>query len=325
MWIRRRSDLAIALAIAALLSAPRARADADPLDEWRDRFKAGMEKYKAGQIAEALAFWEPIYRELGPQKGYRLSYNLGIAYMEFGDATRSAERFESFVAEVDARRARGESLEAIVITEDTEARRRLTVLQSTKGRIKVNAASQPVAVQVDDSDARVGAFVAYVAPGAHTVKFRPGTKDVKEQRVEVKLGEIVEITPPVEELPRSATPPGMQIVRVHERPFSPVVLWIGGGLSIATVALPIVTYTHAANLRKSYDASTSPGERLNIENDYSGAKTLGYVSLAIPITLGVATAGLATWYFLGQREHDALVPIVGPGPNGGVVGVAGKF
>ena len=328
MSIRRRSELVALALIASLFLGSSARAEADPLDEWRDRFKAGMERYRAGAIAEALAYWEPIYRELGPTKGYRLSYNLGIAYMEFGDATRSAERFESFVVEVEARRGRGEPLEPIVETEATEAHRRLTVLASTKGRIKVNVSPQPVAVKVDDADARIAGFVAYVAPGRHSITFRAGTKDAKAQTVDVKIGELVVITPPAppdEPKRGDSVPDGMKIVRVRERPFSPVVLFVGGGLSLATIALPIVTYTRAANLRRTYNASLDPGERNNIENDYGSAKTLGYVSLAIPITLGVATAGLASWYFLGLREHDTLLPILAPTQNGAIAGLRGSF
>lgn len=326
MSIRRRFDLA-AIGLAIALSSGGARADVDPLDEWRDRFKAGMDRYRAGAIAEALAYWEPIYRELGATKGYRLSYNLGIAYMEFGDATRSAERFESFVAEVEARRSRGDPIEPIVATEETEAHRRLTVLASTKGRIRVPAAAQPVAVTVDDADARLAGFVAYVAPGRHTITFRAGTADAKTRQVEIRVGEIVEIAPPPPpvEARGDGTPPGMRVERVRERPFSSAVLFIGGGLSLATIALPVVAYTRAANLRRTYDLSLDPVERNNIENDYGARKTLGYVSLAIPITLGVATAGLASWYFLGLREHDALVPIVVPTPNGALGGVGGRF
>ncbi len=325
MSIRRRSELAALALVASLFAAVPARADSDPLDEWRDRFKAGMERYRAGAIAEALAYWEPIYRELGPTKGYRLSYNLGIAYMEFGDATRSAERFESFVVEVAARRSRGESLDPLVETEEIEARRRLTVLASTKGRIKVRVASQPVAVKVDDADARLAGFVAYVAPGRHSITFRAGTKDAKTRTLDVRIGEIIEIDPPPPPDEPKRVPPGMHIVRVRERPFSPVVLFIGGGLTLATVALPIVTYNRAANLRRTYDASIDPGERNNIENDYGSAKTLGYVSLAVPITLGVATAGLASWYFLGVRERDTLLPILAPTQNGAIAGLSGRF
>ena len=68
------------------------------MEQYRERFKQGMDRYKAGAPAEAIGYWEPIYRELGEQKGYRLAYNLGVAYAELGDATRAAERLESFLS-----------------------------------------------------------------------------------------------------------------------------------------------------------------------------------------------------------------------------------
>ena len=36
-------------------------------------------------LAEAVGYWEPIYRELGDEKGYRLAYDLGVVYQELGD------------------------------------------------------------------------------------------------------------------------------------------------------------------------------------------------------------------------------------------------
>jgi len=79
----------------------------DALAEYRERFKQGMDRYNQGAAAEAIGYWQPIYRELGEQKGYRLAYNLGVAYAELGDATKAAEHLQAFVTEVDARRARG--------------------------------------------------------------------------------------------------------------------------------------------------------------------------------------------------------------------------
>ena len=81
----------------------------DPLASYRGQFQRGMERYKEGALSEAIGYWEPVYRELGERNGYRLAYNLGIAYQELGDATHAAERFQSFLGEVDARRERGDS------------------------------------------------------------------------------------------------------------------------------------------------------------------------------------------------------------------------
>ena len=139
MWTRRLSELAVVAALVAATGSaratpPPATSTDDPIAHYRERFKHGMDRYQAGAVAEAIGHWEPIYRELGEQKGYRLAYNLGVAYEELGDATRAAERLQSFLAQVDARRARGDAVPAIVIKDETDARTRVAGLAATKGR-----------------------------------------------------------------------------------------------------------------------------------------------------------------------------------------------
>src|SRR5260370_30559712 len=178
MWIRRPSELALVgcmiLASAPAAATPPAPAGVsvdDPLAVYRERFKLGMDQYKAGALANAIGYWEPVYRELGNEKGYRLAYNLGVAYAELGDATRAAERLQSFLDEVDARRARAEPLGDTVAKEEADARARIAGLVASKGRIRVLAGSSPVAAQVDANEPRVAGFVVWVTPGEHVVTF----------------------------------------------------------------------------------------------------------------------------------------------------------
>ena len=302
-----------------------------------------MERYRAGAIAEAIAFWEPIYREMGASKGYRLAYNLGVAYQAFGDATHAAERFDAFLAEVDARRAQKETLEPIVAKEETEAKARMATLLATKGRIRIAAGPRAVAAQIDAGEPRVSGFVAYVTPGAHKVTFGPGTKDATTQEVSLKPGEVVDLSPPPP--PTEQNPPNADVPKPNDRvspplgpattptrvvheidhPFHVAVIFVGGGLTALSVALPIVTVSHAANLRHTYATSTNPGEHKNIENDYGSAQTTANMSLAVPVVLGLATASLATWYFAGTRERDIVVPVIAPMQNGAFASVGGRF
>jgi hypothetical protein len=350
MWIRRPSDLFAVAAVASALaiSVPSRAQQDDALHEWRDRFKAGMDRYRAGAVAEAIAFWEPVYREMGAAKGYRLAYNLGVAYQEFGDATHAAERFESFLAEVDVRRARKETLEPIVAKEETEAKARMATLTATKGRIRVVAGARVIAAQIDAGEPRVSGFVAYVTPGAHKITFAPGTSDATTQDVVVKPGELLEVAapPPPAEIKPTNTPPSQPskdgargslpitpplssapatIVHEIDHPFHVAAIFVSGTITAVSVALPIVTYAHAASLRRTYATSTNPGEHTNIENDYGSAQATANLSLAVPIVLALTTATLATWYLVGTRERDVVVPIVAPTPNGALAGVGGRF
>ncbi len=81
-----RSSAGYALAFAVTLFTPaRALADepsppkeSDTLDPLRERFRAGMERYRAGAFAEAIVIWTAIYGELG-EKGYRLAFYIAEA------------------------------------------------------------------------------------------------------------------------------------------------------------------------------------------------------------------------------------------------------
>jgi hypothetical protein len=135
MSIRHRFEFVVLALLAmpasgalAAAPAPEAATAQSALAKYRERFKLGMDRYKAGAVAEAVEYWEPIYGDLGPTEGYRLAYNLGLAYAELGDTARAAARLRSFLGEIDARRTRGERLEPLVMKEEGDARTRLTGL-----------------------------------------------------------------------------------------------------------------------------------------------------------------------------------------------------
>ncbi len=245
MWTTIRSDrhrasAAILVALSVAFTAHPSRADEpapaaptaaptpNPLDSLRERFRAGMDKYKAGAFADAVVIWEAIYRELGTDKGYRLAFDLARAYDELGDLIKAADHYESYLEQVAQRRAIGETLEANVERQEEVARERLEKIAALKARIRVKAGPKPTIVQVDNAPARVAGFTVYVEPGAHVVTFGSG-KDADVRRVAVALGAIVDVEPKGEaQLP---PPPETRFETRVEHPFSPAVLWIGGALA----------------------------------------------------------------------------------------------
>jgi hypothetical protein len=338
MWTRRLSELALVASVACGAATARAAPPPvttmdDPIDQYRERFKLGMESYRAGAVTEAIGHWEPIYRELGDQKGYRLAYDLGVAYEQLGDATRAAERLQSFLAEVDARRGRGETIPALVVKDEADARARLAGLTATKGRIHVEAGPQPRAAQVDASDPRLAGFVAWVTPGEHTVTFGPGAADQQSESVVVHAGERLDVAParvpaptpvpappdtpaptmPVAPVPAPVPPP----VTKHEtsRPFPAIVPVIGGGLAVAVGIAAVPVDLHAWTLRNRYlgELPTIPSSD---RQSFETARTWAYVTVGGAIGLATVTAGLATWYLLGTSTREVVVT---PG------GVAGRF
>ena len=142
---------------------------------------------------------ETIYRELGPEKGYRLAFNLARAYEQFGDPTRAAESYDAYVTAVARRREANEPLEPNVEKQETEAQERLAELGKALGRIRF-APGHATVVKIDNGVEHVGpssGWVAYVTPGkTHVVTFDPGTTTERHVEVSVGLGEVVLLTPP---------------------------------------------------------------------------------------------------------------------------------
>jgi hypothetical protein len=340
MWIRRLFDLLIVACLVlaagpARAAPPQSGSGDDPLASYRERFKQGMDLYKSGAFAEAIGLWEPIHRELGEEKGYRVAYDLGIAYEEIGDATGAAEHLQSFLAQVDARRSQGEALPAIVAKEEADARDRVASLTAAKGRIRVDPGTPPRAVQVDAMVPRVSMFVAWVYPGEHTVIFGPGTADELSARVEVHAGELVTVAPPPppepapgpppprdvpppaasSEVPPAPPPPPPPTRLEAEHPFSPVVLAVSGGLAVAAGIAAIPLTSHAWALRDQYATETptiAPGDR----SSFDTARSWAYGTTGVAVGLAAITAGLATWYLLGSSERTVVVT---------PAGVAGRF
>lgn len=352
LWAR-----AALTALAVVLAAPPARADGPSdddaaLEAQRERFRSGLERYRAGAYAEAILIWENVYRELGPEKGYRLAFNLGRAYDQFGDSTRAAEAYEAYVRETARRREAGEALEPAVEKQEGEANERLAELAATQGRIRV-AGDRAVVVKIDGGAERLAprtGFVAYVTPErTHVVTFDPGTKDERDVEVRVALGELVELTPPrlatapprPAIAPRPAAPPPPRFEDREERPFGGAVLYVAAGVTAASVLVPVLLYGSAAGVRADHEAAVergrasgaggdsegyasarADGERLR--GEYDSARSTAYASLALPAVLGAATLGLAAYWWLGART--IRVPVTAAVlPGGAALGSSVRF
>jgi len=291
-----------------------ALAQDDPMDPYRDRFRLGYEKYSAGSLGEALQYWEPIYRALGPEKGYRLSYNIALVYDALGDATRAAERYESFLEQVKARRDNNTVLEERVLQDEERARTNLEALVKSRGRIRVAAMTPPETVQIDALEPRLAGFVAYVTPGKHVVVFAPGTSDADKHELDLSGGQLIEVAMTPKKIEPKPIP--MKEVEQIQRPYSLAWIFIAGGAALASIAAPVACYAVAGSqlgairteqmkppaLQENVDAQTA---RINA---YYATRAASYATLAIPIVLAAATAGLAVGWALGTKRTFILVP-----------------
>jgi hypothetical protein len=341
MWIRRLSELALAGSLALIAADagadPAGAAPDDALADYREQFKRGMDLYEHGAAAEAVAIWEPVYRDLGEQRGYRLAYDLGIAYAALDDAARSGERLQAFVTEVDSRRGRGEALGAAVTKEESDARARLARLATSLGRVQVVPGSSPSIARVDAGIPHAAGFIAWVAPGQHSVTFDPGTRDERTIPIDVAPGALVELVPPPPAGPaipaagppategpaappasgpsapsaeRSAAPAGARAPR--SAPFSPWLIAISGGATLAAAGAAVALELHANSLRDqdvaakahSPEGTIAPADRAS----FTTARTWAYVSVGGAVGLAGVTAWIAGWYLLGRAHGETAPP-----------------
>ncbi len=314
MWTRRLSESALvgcltlvaAQARATPGQAPAGPAPEDPLVQYRERFKLGMDRYKEGAIAEAIAYWEPIYAELGPEKGYRLAYNLGVAYGEIGDRALSVERLQAFVAETSARRTRGEPPAPIVAKEEADAQTRLASVVPAQGQ--------------NHADAGEPARPPEVAASAPPPPRPPAPAPTAP------------VAPPVQVLP--TTPPPPERATSPRPKFLPVLIATGGGLTLASIAAAVPLEIYANNLhgRFTLEQSQSPthsiaaGDRQSFET----ARTWAYTAVAGSAAFGVVTAAWTAWYVFGAPPRATpgevlAVPSVAPEHGGASLRLTANF
>jgi len=297
---------------AALLCAParvhaagETQTEDDPeLAQYRERFKQGLDRYEANDVAGALSYWEPLYRDLGPARGYRVGYNLARAYEVVGDLSRAAERYASFLDEVKQRREAGKPVDDVVAADETKATTRLESITRERGRIHVAPTTPPESVRVDQNEPRLAGFVAYVAPGAHDVVFAPGSPREHAMHVTVRAGDVVEValpTPPVERHEQT-----VYRDEVHH-PFSLSWIVAFGAATLAGGGVTGYAYGNALILHDRY--SGQPTLSTQQKNDYDTARSLAYASWALPATLAVVTLALVVWYATGTKHTRA--PAVG--------------
>jgi len=315
MWIRRRFEIAVTLA--ALLVAgdtwaePPAKAGAtsDPLAAYRERFQLGMSEYRAGAVANAIADWEPVYLALGPREGYRVAYDLGVAYLQVGDATLAAERLQSFLDEVRMRRESGATVSALVTREEGDARARIAELVGTNapahGDASSDVAPPPSAPTPNESASETTAAPAPATPA--------------------------QAQAPASSAPETFAPvaPAAPLLETRVRhPVSPPILLASGALAAVAVAVTVPLGIHTFSLHSRFveeEASTgsiSASDRQNFDE----TRTAYDVALGSAIAFGVLTTVLTTWYFAGSsRESIPIEPVVAHERGGASLALKGKF
>jgi tetratricopeptide (TPR) repeat protein len=321
----RRAALACIFASACLTHSVTARADGGPAPsspsaDAAAAFRNGLALYQQQNYVGAISTWEGLVGTLGDERGWKILYNLGLAYQAVNDVTRAIDRFETFTRRVDAM---ARPLDPELEARYEDARSRARALEETYGRVVVRAPAHgpPVMTRVGHADPRPAGYSLYLAPGPQSLELGAGTAHVRVVNVDVVAGHSVEIdTTEPDDVPSSpivtasrAAPPVTTTTATtatttpHDeastRPLSPWV-WLGSGAAVTAVSfvLPIALYA-TGNRDREVASALGPGNTAyaSAVDRYDTVRTAYFASSALPAALAVATAVVA----LTRRDQSS--------------------
>jgi tetratricopeptide (TPR) repeat protein len=286
-----------AMAIAVLSAAPRASAapgaDVPASPEHEAAFRSGLDQYGQGNYIAAIATWETLLSTMGEERGYKVLYNLGLAYQAIGDVTKAIERYRAFGKQVGARPYAAADL----VKRADDANKRATQLELTHGAVHVLAPKRGglVLTRLGSSDPRAAGYVVWLSPGPHILELFVGTDHARTMTIEVEAAKSIDIDTSPPPTPGAAPPPASAQGPAPEKasPPSNTVVWVLGGATVVSLAAPIALYFVASG--KSDDASALGAGNTGYADaraTYVSWRTGYYVSYALPAALALATAAV---------------------------------
>jgi tetratricopeptide (TPR) repeat protein len=266
--------------------------DAAP-DEHEAALKTGLDQYARGDYLSAIGVWEGLLTTLGPERAYKVLYNLGLAYQQVGDVTHAIERYASFVEQVGARSDATTDLRARA--DDARARQRR--LEAAHGALRVRAPAKGglVLTRVGASAPRPAGYVLWLAPGVHDVELFVGTSEAKTIKVEVVAGKSIDVDTTMADpsVQVSTTEPTRAPLPAERSSRWTLPL---GAAAVVSVALP-VTLLFVASAKK--DDAVALGTRhpdyAEAKSSYDDFRTAYYVSYALPAALAIAAVATMVW------------------------------
>jgi tetratricopeptide (TPR) repeat protein len=328
-----RKSEAVLLACAVWLGAPPAGAQADdrPRPAELDPMQEAFRLYEAGKYLEAAAIWEQALAVAGEEVGWKLHYNLGLAYEGAKDVTRAVEHYEAFIRRVAAETA---ALPPELEQRREDAAARARAIQAVHVAVVLPRSTEGVTVRVDGGDPRPTGATVYLAPGKHVVEV-VGPKGVVRQRaIETSAGDRITVdtadpTPPPAPLPAV---PKIIVQEVEEPPSYPIALvLVGVGVTGLGFILPGVLFDEAsARGAAAEDLGAGHTGYADALDEYESARTAYQISYVLPAALGVATLGVAIWGAVDvatwEPSSDTAARVdVEVAPGGSIVWLRGSF
>ena len=315
--------LALATPLPAFAQQPPTQAESDAT------FARGLALYDAKDFAGAAAGWEGLLASMGEAKGWKVLYNLGLAYESALDPTRAVERYDAFLRTVEKE---PRPLPASLEDRRQDATDRSRALKATHGAVRVHAPpSGAVLVRIGDLPPRVAPFTAYVRPGHLQVEVGSGGPAPRHIEVDVAAGITADVDagaapPPAPTATAPVRPPPTP--QEPERSFPTVLVLVGAGLTVASVALPVGLNARAQTKREEAEKlGQGHTDYAAARDDFDSARTLYYVSYGAPALLGAATIAIAVVGAVRKGKARAPAASVGVRADGGGAGLwaLGRF
>jgi len=306
MTSRLRCIIAVLAAATCITVAPLpALADGGPSKDQEAAFKRGLDQYTRGDYGGAILVWEKLVETLGPARGIKVLYNLGLAHESIGDVTRAVEYYRTFLAEVGKLAEPGD-----LVHRRDDAKARMDKLVATHAEVTVLAPASDTSVltRIGLGTPRAAGYKAFLAPGHHEVEFFVGTDHVQRVPLDVEAGKAytaqavpvpkAPLPPPIASLgdpapPQNALAPVPPPVPVSSGSGRRNWLIFGGGATALTFVVPTVLYLVAAG-QKDTAETQGPGHT-KYESDkssYDTTRTLYYTSFSLPVVaIGVTLLG----------------------------------
>jgi tetratricopeptide (TPR) repeat protein len=318
--MRKRSRIeAWAALVAALMIASSAPAAAQPPASSADELvQRGAQLYEAGKPQQAAAEWEKAIAQLG-DAGWKIHYNLGLAYEAAGDATRAIENYDAFLRRVASEAA---ALPAELEERRSDAAARVRALKAAHGAFVFPPQPGEVSARIDDAPARRVGFTAYVMPGSHRIDIVGPKGAVRSRQLEIAGGASLRIdtTDPTPRAPvsppRPVPPPPEPKTAADEPEFPLAVVLVGAGLTIASFAIPIGLWFVARDERNEATAlGAGHTGYAEARDEFDSARTRYLATYAVPAGLGAITLGIAIWGFIhvsqGTTQPSAMLGVGG--------------
>lgn len=315
----RRASIGVAIAAAGLgVLAPGAadvalaQGDAESID-FDAIFKRGFERYESGDTIGAIQIWEQLLGTMGERRGYKILYNLGLAYQAAGDATRAVERFESFIQHLASQT---EPVTGPLEERRQDAAARTDAIKKSHGEVIVPAPARggPVMVTIGTSAPRLADFTAYLAPGRHRIELGSGTPDARTITIDVEAGGsttldttlAAEPEPPPPTPPDTTPPAPPAPTPPDDAPEFPTAwVLIGAGLTAASVAFPVAMYFRASDAREhAEELPLGHSEYGDRKQAFGSARNDARLAWILPGALGAITVGIAAVGGMIVLTHD---------------------